>query len=328
MQYRKEINPKFLNDYLDYREIIENLSETTIYSENINIRAYLKFIYAYKKLKDKNKYYELKDISFLDVNILEQVNMIDMLEYLKFLIEDLKLGEQTRYDRICIIRIFYKYMHTKMHYISNNQFVNLEVPKYKVKEVVYMTKEESIKLLNSPFQNNTKYAIRDYCILAVFLNTGLRRAELVNALLSNLDLDRRELKVLGKGNKERTVPLNDICYNALQEYLKVRDDSKCLLNERDYLFISDKNRHFSLNGLYEIVKKYIKLCDLENKKFAVHTLRHTSATLLYKNGAGLREIQKLLGHTNVSTTQRYTHIDMDDVRNAVNKNPLNLEKVS
>lgn len=323
MQYRKDLNPSFLNDYLDYREIMENLSVTTIYSENINIRAFLKFAYSYKKLKDKNKYYELKDISFLDIGILEQFTMIDMLEYLKFLIEDLKLQEQTRYDRICIIRIFYKYMHSKMHYIKNNQFYDLEVPKYKVKEVVYMTQQECMQLLKSPFEYNTKHSIRDYCILCVFLNTGIRRSELAYALYSNLDMERRELKVLGKGNKERTVPLNDMAYSALIEYLKIRDDSKCLLNEREYLFISEKNRHFSPKGVYDIVKKYITLCGLENKRFAVHTLRHTNATLLYKNGAGLREIQKLLGHTNLSTTQRYTHIDMDDIRNAVNKNPLN-----
>lgn len=329
MQYRKDLNPSFLNDYLDYRDIIENLSPTTIYSENINVRTFLKFIYAYKKLKNKNKYYELKDISFLQIDILEQATMIDMIEYLKFLIEDLKLQEQTRYDRICIIRIFYKYMHSKMHYIKNNQFYDLEVPKYKVKEVVYLTEEESLQLLESPYKYNTKYATRDYCILALFLNCGFRRAELANSLMNNLNMETRELKVIGKGNKERTVPLNDIAYNSLVEYLKIRDDSKCLINEREYIFISEKNRHFSLNAIYNIVKKYMKMCDFENKRFAVHTLRHTSATLLYKNGAGLREIQNLLGHTNLSTTQRYTHIDMDDIRNAVNKNPLNnIKKVS
>jgi site-specific recombinase XerD len=302
-----------------------NLSPTTVYTENINIRVFLRFMLAYKKYKDISKYYELKNISNLSIDFLGCITIIDMCQYLKFLAEELKSQDQTKYNKVEAVRIFYNCLHKKLKIIDYNQFVDLEVPKYRRKTAKPMSLTESRQLLAGITETNTKYFARNYAILTLFLNTGARRFELADVLLENLDMERRILRILGKGRKERILPLNNSCILALQEYLKVRNESKCLFEDRKYLFLSDRNRKLCENGIYCIIKKSMKLAGLENRNYTTHTLRHTCATLLYRLGkVDIREIQMLLGHANLTTTQIYTHIENDDVKKAVDKNPLNL----
>ena len=176
-----------------------------------------------------------------------------------------------------------------------------------------------MRLLQASDKSESK---RNYCIITLFLNCGMRLSELVGINIKDIDFYDNKLKVLGKGNKERMVYLNSACVSALNDYLEIRTNNPKAAAETA-LFISNQNKRISKRRVQQIVEDTLTAAGLDGKGITTHKLRHTAATLMYQYGdADVLTLKELLGHANVSTTEIYTHLSNDDVRNAVESNPL------
>jgi len=319
--WNKEFNPKFLNDFLDYRYIVENKSKETVYTNNSDIRDFLKFQKCYKIYKDITKMNTIQDISDLSIEFVENLDVPDIMQYMNYLVT--KNSSKTRANKVITVRTFYKYLHLKLRLIKQNKFADLEIPQFRCKTVVVMPLNECKQLLDTVKEKKLEMWERDLCIITLFLNTGVRLSELANATMNNLDLTNAKITVLGKGNKERTVPLNESCIKALKFYFEVRKGECADLENRKYIFLSKKFKKMGKRTLQEMLKKYLELAELDTEKYTIHKLRHTCATLMYKNGVDIRTIQNILGHEHISTTEIYTHVEDEDMEKGVKQNPLN-----
>lgn len=307
--------PPRVIEYLNYMVTVKNRSIGTVKNYKTEIRLFLKFV---KKLKTKSKEnVAVIDISDIDDDFIRGITLTDLYAFMTFVTLERKNGSYARARKIAAIKSFFKYLESKAKILTLNPALELENPKIEKRNPVYLTLDESLKLLDSISGSHKE---RNYCIVVLFLNCGMRLSELVGIDISNIKEDT--LTVIGKGNKERTVYLNDVCLNAIKDYLDVRIEPT---NEEDKnaLFISAKRKRISTRAVQELLDKYFKAAELTGKKYTAHKLRHTSATLLYKHGnVDIRVLQQLLGHESVSTTQIYTHIDEEQLRDAVKLNPL------
>ena len=161
-------------------------------------------------------------------------------------------------------------------------------------------------------------AERDFCIITLFLNCGVRISELVGLNLSDIQGDR--MRVLGKGNKERIVYLNTACQNAIDDWLEVRSNSGAA--DPYALFITRKHTRITKAGVHYMLKQRFTAAGLDSSKYSAHKLRHTAATLMLQNGVDVRTLQEVLGHEHLNTTQIYTHVDSEALQNAAQSNPL------
>ena len=260
------------------------------------------------------------DLSTIDDDYLRSVKLSDFYRFISWLARERDNGPAARSRRISAVRSFFHYLTHKARVLDQNPAAELESPKISKRLPRYLDIEESKRLLETAVNSDSPFATRDYCILTLFLNCGMRLSELVGINLSDIKGDT--LTVLGKGNKERTIYLNAICMEALDDYLKER--LKPQKQYKDALFISRNRRRISQRAVQNVVRKYVIDAGLDPKKYTVHKLRHTAATLMYQYGqVDLRSLQQLLGHQSVATTEIYTHISDDMLHQAVAKNPLN-----
>ena len=185
----------------------------------------------------------------------------------------------------------------------------------------YLTAEQSISLLEST-QTQSDFPERDYCMVVLFLNCGMRLAELVGMDLGDIDLEQRQIRLFGKGHKERMVYLNDACVEALQLYLRKRNTMEGLSPKEKAVFITRmRKERISNRRVEQLISGAMKAAGL--KGFSTHKLRHTAATLMYQTGnVDILTLKQLLGHSNVGTTQIYTHLQEFQVRSAIEENPL------
>ena len=234
-------------------------------------------------------------------------------------------NDNYRARKVASLKSFFNYLHIKISFIDNNPTAYLDTPKIKKRMPRYLTLEESIRFLKSI---DGKFRERDLAMFVLFLNCGLRLSELVGINLKNIDFEKRTLRVIGKGNKERMVFLNDLCIDALNCYMSVRPNDLVKPGHKDALFISSRGTRISNRMVELIAKKYFQAADLDYELFSPHKLRHTAATLMFKEGnVDIRTLQELLGHASLSTTQIYTHIRNEDLRNAADRNPLSTLKI-
>lgn len=211
--------------------------------------------------------------------------------------------------------------------IENNPALKIKTPKLGKRMPKYLSFDDSKKLLEATADENDENKERDYAIITLFLNCGLRLSELVGINISNIDFNENRLTVIGKGDKERTIYLNNACIKAIQEYLLVRpkegvkNDSK---GSNKALFLSKRKERISNRTVQYIVQRELMKAGLDTSKYSTHKLRHTAATLMYQYGnVDIRALQELLGHESISTTEIYTHVSNEQVRDAVERNPLN-----
>lgn len=236
---------------------------------------------------------------------------------------ELKSSPATRARKISSLRVFFKYLTSKAKILEINPAQDLETPKLGRRMPKYLSLEESKKLLNVTQDETNRNNIRDYAIITLFLNCGMRLSELVNINIKDIDFSESKMTVIGKGNKERTIYLNKACLNAINSYLAIRPHDKVKYDSRDALFLSERKERISNRSVQDIVKKELGKAGLDTKKYSVHKLRHTAATLMYQYGdVDIRALQELLGHESISTTEIYTHVNDERVRNAVESNPL------
>ena len=313
--------PNFLREFLLYMQNIKNRSQSTIREYHYDLRDTFRFLKLFKVDKIKltaitNELIEQTDISDLDLQFVRQIELTDLYEYLNYLSNVRSDKPATRARKIAAIKSFFNYMTFKQKALEKNPAVELETPKLGKRLPKYLSLDESISLLHSIEGKNEK---RDTCIITLFLNCGLRLSELV--AINFKDIKDNNLKVIGKGDKERSVYLNEACQKALKEYVAVRPKD---VKDRDALFVSERGTRIGKRTVEMMVKKYITLAGLDPKKYSPHKLRHTAATLMHKyGGVDIRSLQQILGHESVSTTEIYTHVDKEQVKEALEKNPLN-----
>ena len=317
-----EGNPDFLNSFLDYTATILNKSPNTVKEYNYDIANFLKYIKKQFKLTDEADLKEIK-INDMDISILKKITLQDIHGYISYMAIDLKSSPATRARKISAIRVFFKYLTSKAKIIDVNPAQDLETPKLGKRMPRYLSLEESKKLLNVSQDDTDRNSIRDHAIITLFLNCGMRLSELVGINISNIDFSESRMTVIGKGNKERTIYLNKACMNALKDYLSIRPHDKVKNDSRDALFLSERKERISNRTVQNIVKNELARAGLDTTKYSVHKLRHTAATLMYQYGdVDIRALQELLGHESISTTEIYTHVNDERVRNAVENNPL------
>ena len=318
----REANPDFVNSFLDYTITILNKSPNTVREYNYDIANFLKYIKKQFKLTDEADLKEIK-INDMDISILKKITLQDIHGYISYMAIDLKSSPATRARKISAIRVFFKYLTSKAKIIDVNPAQDLETPKLGKRMPRYLSLEESKKLLNVSQDDTDRNSIRDHAIITLFLNCGMRLSELVGINISNIDFSESRMTVIGKGNKERTIYLNKACMNALKDYLSIRPHDKVKNDSRDALFLSERKERISNRTVQNIVKNELARAGLDTTKYSVHKLRHTAATLMYQYGdVDIRALQELLGHESISTTEIYTHVNDERVRNAVENNPL------
>lgn len=318
----REANPDFVNSFLDYTITILNKSPNTVKEYNYDIANFLKYIKKQFKLTDEEDLKEIK-INDMDISILKKITLQDIHGYISYMAIDLKSSPATRARKISAIRVFFKYLTSKAKIIDVNPAQDLETPKLGKRMPRYLSLEESKKLLNVSQDDTDRNSIRDHAIITLFLNCGMRLSELVGINISNIDFSESRMTVIGKGNKERTIYLNKACMNALKDYLSIRPHDKVKNDSRDALFLSERKERISNRTVQNIVKNELARAGLDTTKYSVHKLRHTAATLMYQYGdVDIRALQELLGHESISTTEIYTHVNDERVRNAVENNPL------
>lgn len=320
-----EENPDYLNSFLEYSLTYKKKSPNSVDQYNSDLLMFLRYIKYHFKMTEEKDIAKI-DVHDFSVDDLARIKENDIHAFITYLSINRKCGPATCARKISTIRIFFKYLTRTNPILNLNPAQNLETPKQNKRLPRYLTLEDSEKLLNASFNDkNDKNKERDYAIITIFLNCGLRLSELVGINISDIRFDDMKLTVIGKGNKERTIYLNDACIDAIKAYLKVRPtnakkDSK---NSDKALFLSSYRQRVSKRTVQNVVDRELRNAGLDTTKYSTHKLRHTAATLMYKYGqVDIRALQELLGHESISTTEIYTHVDNDKVRSAVESNPL------
>lgn len=314
-------NPEFLNSFLDYTATILNKSPNTVKEYNYDLNRFLKYLMYHLRLTDKKNLDEIC-IHGLTLENMNKVTLDDIHSYLFYLTNTFQSKPATRARKAASIRVFFKYLSQK-GLIDQNPAMNLETPKLGKRIPKYLSLDDSKKLLAVADSDDDRNKERDYAILTLFLNCGIRLSELVGINIKDIDFSENKLNVIGKGNKERTIYLNKACLNALNTYLSIRPKTGIKKGSEDALFLSERLERISNRTVQYAVKQELRKAGLDTTKYSVHKLRHTAATLMYKYGnVDIRALQELLGHESISTTEIYTHVDNEQIRNAVEDNPL------
>ncbi|NLK42881.1 MAG: tyrosine recombinase XerC [Tissierellia bacterium] len=312
--------PIILDDYLSYMETIKGASPNTVKEYFYDLRTFFRYLKVRHKLVDSNMEFDEIDISDLSLDHIKKVTIQDLHGYISYADKKRDNGNLARSRKVASIRSFFDYLYSKVNLIEKNPAESLEFPKRENRHPVYLTLEQSELLLNKVLDNkNEFYRKRDYAIIMLFLNCGLRLSE-----LTSIDIDKIKnddtISIIGKGNKERTIFLNEACIDAIKDYLGVRP--RDVLDEKA-LFISKRRKRMSNRAIQHMIDRYLEKAGLDTSVYSTHKLRHTAATLMYKYGnVDIRALQAILGHESVSTTQIYTHIDNERLRDAIKSNPL------
>lgn len=318
----KSKHPKRVIEFLNYLENVKGKSLNTLKGYSVDLGLFFKFLKVYKGLENNIELEKIEEVEISDLgdNFIKDITLSDIYAFLAFLEKVRNNSAYARARKVATLKSFFKFLNSKIKLIDENPTVELESPKINKRHPVYLTLDQSITVLNSMDKGNKNY-YRDYCILTLFLNCGMRLSELCNIEIEKIKGDT--LTIIGKGNKERTVYLNEASIAAIENYLKNRNDSKATEEAKKYLFLSSKYRPINKRSVEILVKKHIENAGFKDQKYTPHKLRHTAATLMYKYGnVDIRSLQNILGHENISTTQIYTHVDDETLREAVKTNPL------
>ncbi len=316
-----DIFPDYAYEFLNYYSVIKNRSTLTVNEYANDLLTYFRFLKVIRGLADKNTPFTEIKVSDLPIDIVANVSLNDAYMFLVYCKDNRANNERTRARKATSIRNFYKYLTVQKKLIEDNPLQELDSPKIKKTLPKYLTLEESLSLLNAV---DGKYKERDYCILTLFLNCGMRLQELVSLNLTDIR-SNNTIVVTGKGNKERTIYLNDACIDAINAYLPYRPVDG--VKDKKALFISRQKGRISPKTIQYIVKTTLEKAGLGDRELSTHKLRHTAATLMYQYGdVDVLAIKEILGHESLSTTQIYTHIMDEQLKNAAAANPLSTIK--
>jgi tyrosine recombinase XerC len=280
-----------IEKFIRYLDIEKNYSQHTILNYRLDLGDFKKF---------------------LGEQAIENIDYLTLRKYLA-LLKEKSLASRTVARRLATLRSFFKFL-TREGYLKSNPITSLSSPKQEKYLPSFMTEEEVTRLIQSAFAKDAQdeRGLRDRAILETFYSTGIRISELVGLDSEDIDFIGGIIKVLGKGRKERIVPIGEIALSAIKAYLDKRK------KESDVLFLNKNNTRITDRGVRDIVKKYIKLASIRHG-ISAHTFRHSFATHMLNHGADLRSVQELLGHASLSTTQIYTHLTTEKLKSVYDK---------
>ena len=318
--------PQILRDFLTYHETIKGQSPRTISEYYLDLRMFLRFLKLMRQEMPIRTRLDDLDIRDVDLDFLRQVTTSDVFDFLSYLASDRTpnpdaaapdygISAASRARKLSAIKSFYKYLTVRTKQLEENPVADLEYPKLRKSLPRYLTMDQSAALLRSVSGVNEK---RDYAILMLFLNCGIRRSELVGLNLTDVYEDR--IRVVGKGNKERFVYFGTACRKAIDAYLEERKQK--VLTDNRALFGSRDGNRISVTAVHRLVKKALLQAGLDATQFSAHKLRHTAATMMLSGGVDVKTVQEVLGHENLNTTQIYTHIENTELKIAAEANPL------
>lgn len=320
MKTNSKNNPEFLNDFLVHIRIVKGLSERTINEYCIDIKLFLKYIRYIKEDIDCQVIDEI-DISSMTVDDLKNISISDIYNFIFYLSDERKNNDCARYRKVSAVKSFFNYLCNQASFIPRNPAANLDIPSPKRALPKYLSLSESVKLLDTADAKDSK---RDYCIITLFLNCGMRLSELIGLNIADIDFEDYHLKVLGKGDKERIIYLNKACIASINDYMEIR---KNIETDTDALFLSNQKKRISKRRVQQIVENTLRASGLDGKGITTHKLRHTAATLMYQYGeTDVLTLKEILGHSTVATTEIYTHLSDQIMRDAIENNPLANEK--
>ena len=313
--------PPIIKEYLGYTETIRGRGENTVDEYFTDLRTFFRFMKRLRGVVPPTLPDDEIDILDIDIAFIATITLTDVYEYMNYLRGERENSNKTRARKTSSLRMFFKYLTDYTHALETNPVRNLDTPKQKKSLPKYLTLEQATELLRVV---SGDFAERDYCMLVLFLNCGLRRAELVGINIEDVSRSDHTLRVRGKGNKERVLYLNEACRAAIEQYLKVRPVDG--VKDKRALFLSRLKQRISLQGVHYVIKNY--LAQVEGAEtMTVHKLRHTAATLMYQGGVDVRVLQNILGHENLGTTEIYTHLSNEQLERAAESNPLSQVKM-
>ena len=315
--------PSYLQEFLFYMLTIRGRSPRTVDAYHVDLRAFLRYIKSAKLLRQPSPAPEdLQQLAIHDLPLqtISEITLADVYGFLTYMLEQCGNNAKTRARKVSALRSFFNYLTKKANLLRTNPVENLEVPALKKSVPRYLTLEESLELLNDTTPASSASYERDFCILTLFLNCGMRLSELVGINLTDIRDDT--VRLLGKGNKERIVYLNAACQKALASYLAVRKPPVKTAS-KDALFLSSRGNRISPRRVEQILEEWLKRAGLAGRGYSPHKLRHTAATLLYQYGeVDIRVLKEILGHVSLSTTEIYTHVSDRQMENAASRSPL------
>jgi len=327
MAYSVPLNtlPPLVREFASYKSAIQNASEKTVSEYLLDLRTFFRFLLARdQKISFDSEDFENIDIRRVDLDYIKNITTEDIYEFLMYTDNVRENMAAAKSRKLSSIKGFFKYLSTKRMMLEDNPAINIEAPKKKQALPKFLSLEESLELLNAvKSDKESKTVVRDYAIITLFLNCGMRVSELVGINLEDVDRDFRSLTVTGKGNKQRIVYLNDACKIALADYYEIRKSDRYKTCTEHALFLSNRSQRISVKTVQWMVYKYLDMAGLESKHYSVHKLRHTAATLMYQTGnVDVRVLKDILGHEQLNTTQIYTHVSNRSMEEAMEKNPL------
>ena len=320
-----ETVPALVKDFAAYKLTIQGCSQKTVDEYLSDLRLFFRYVYAKRcDLPIVGDEFDSLDISSLDKDFICSVSTDEIYDFFIYVSTERRNNSSAKSRKLSAIKAFYKFVCQKRRLMEINPAIDMEAPKKKQALPKFLSMDESLALLDA-IENDkeSKTKERDYAIITLFLNCGMRLSELVGINLNDIDREFRSLRVLGKGNKERIVYLNDACRSSIQAYLKIRLSEKYKKANTSALFISKQYKRISNKTVQWLVYKYLSLAGLEYKHYSTHKLRHTAATLMYQTGkVDVRVLKEILGHEQLNTTQIYTHVSNKGMEDAINNNPL------
>lgn len=315
--------PSLFEEFASYKLVIQNRSRLTVDQYLLDLTLFFQFLIAKERgIRTDSEDLSKIDIRSIDIDYCSKVTAQDIYDFLRYAANKRENDVRARARKLSSIRGFYKYLTGRMGYFKDNPAVNIEAPSIKPSLPKYLTEDESIRLLEAVERDTeSKNTIRDFCILVLFLNCGMRLSELVGIDLRDLDPELQSVRVVGKGNKERIIYLNEACRSAISSWLLHRGTVE--IKDKHALFLSSRGVRISNKTVQAMVYKYLDRAGLGNRKLSVHKLRHTAATLMYQTGkVDVRMLKDILGHEQLNTTQIYTHVSNEGMQRAMEENPL------
>ena len=314
--FRNEAS-QILKEYLFYQETVRARSSKTVNEYFIDLRTFFRYLKIHRGLVPSDVEFDKIKIDDVDLDILKTVTLNDAYEYMNYLVRDRNNKVAARARKCSSLKGYFKFLSSNRKYLDKNPLEDLEMPKKQKKLPKYLTLEQSMELLNSV---EGDYKERDYAILTLFLNCGLRVSEMAGLNYTDIRTDNT-IRVVGKGNKERVIYLNKACVNALSDYMKIRPVDG--VKDKKALFISRNHNRMSVKTIQAMVYKYLAKIGLDAQGYSCHKLRHTAATLMYQYGdVDVRVLKEVLGHENLGTTEIYTHLSSPQLKSAADNNPL------
>ena len=316
VRFQDEAFP-ILKEYLYYQQTIRQKSIKTVDEYFLDLRTFFRFMKVYRKQVPEDADFQSVTIDDIDLAFVETISLNDAYEYMNYLQRERGNNAAARARKCSSLKGFFKFITQKKHYLEKDPIEELEIPKTKKALPKYLTLEQSIELLNAV---EGEHRERDYAIITLFLNCGLRVSEMAGLNYTDIRNDRT-IRVLGKGNKERIIYLNSSCVNAINDYMRVRPVDE--VKDKNALFISRNHRRMSVKTIQAMVYKYLEKIGLSAQGYSCHKLRHTAATLMYQHGGvDVRVLKDVLVYKNPGTTEIYTHLSSEQMKNAAESNPL------